>query len=316
MGANTHIQWATHTFNCWEGCTKVSAGCKFCYAETRNARFGGGEAPNWGKGAPRRRTSKTNWRLPLKWNREAEKSGTRPRVFCASLADVFDAEVQHQWRADLFRLIQETPNLDWLLLTKRPQNVMPFVEAALMEAASLSVDADNMMNDWVEGKPPANVWLGTSVEDSRVLNRVVDLLTVPARVHFLSNEPLLGDLNLRKIPVGAYELDALKGQLRGTITRDIKFCSKIDWVICGGESGTNARIFEIEWARDLLRQCRTANVPFFMKQLGQCPVGVDEKGEWHGAPYFLYDGHDKGGNFETWPMCIGDLKVREMPEVV
>ena len=118
MSANTKIEWATHTFNPWEGCQKVGPGCDHCYAENRNARFGGGVAINWGPGAPRRRTSEANWRQPRKWNEEAKGLGIRYQVFCASLADVFDNAVDPQWRADLFYLIQTTPHLDWLLLTK------------------------------------------------------------------------------------------------------------------------------------------------------------------------------------------------------
>src|SRR5438309_1214907 len=117
MGENTSIAWCNHTFNPWEGCTKVSAGCAHCYAETRNHRFG---ADNWGKGKPRRRTSDANWKLPYKWNAQAEKHGTRLRVFCASLADWLDDEVPVEWLANLLKLIHQTPNLEWLMLTKRP----------------------------------------------------------------------------------------------------------------------------------------------------------------------------------------------------
>jgi protein gp37 len=123
MSENSKIEWTDHTFNPWEGCQKVSPGCDHCYAETRNARFAGGTAINWGPGAPRRRTSPANWRKPPQWNKTHAEffaaHGRRQRVFCASLADVFDNAVDEQWRADLFALIRATPNLDWLLLTKR-----------------------------------------------------------------------------------------------------------------------------------------------------------------------------------------------------
>ncbi len=122
MGDTTQIEWCDATFNPWEGCQKVSPACDNCYAEVRNIRFNG-SAINWGPGAPRRRTSAANWRKPIKWNREAKRDGTRPFVFCASLSDVFDNEVDPAWRADLFKLIGETPNLVWLLLTKRIGNV-------------------------------------------------------------------------------------------------------------------------------------------------------------------------------------------------
>ena len=119
MSENSKIEWTDHTFNPWEGCQKVGPGCDHCYAETRNARFAGGIAVNWGPGAPRRRTSAANWQQPLRWDKNHEaffaQHGRRQRVFCASLADVFDNAVDPQWRQDLFALIQRTPNLDWLL---------------------------------------------------------------------------------------------------------------------------------------------------------------------------------------------------------
>ncbi|MGF6547187.1 protein gp37 [Paraburkholderia youngii] len=127
MSQNSKIEWTDHTFNSWEGCQKVGPGCDHCYAETRNARFAGGTPINWGPGAPRRRTSAANWRKPLQWNAQHDeffaKHGRRQRVFCASLADVFDNEVDPLWRRDLFELIERTPDLDWLLLTKRIGNV-------------------------------------------------------------------------------------------------------------------------------------------------------------------------------------------------
>lgn len=120
MAENTSIEWADHTFNPWTGCTKVSHGCDGCFAESWAKRSG---TVRWGVGEPRRRTTNANWRLPPKWNAQAEREGRRFRVFCASLADVFDNEVPQEWRDDLFRLIERTPRLDWLLLTKRVGNV-------------------------------------------------------------------------------------------------------------------------------------------------------------------------------------------------
>ena len=112
MGEHSKIEWTTHTFNPWVGCTKVSLACDHCYAETWAKRSG---LVTWGPSRPRRRTSETYWSTPLKWNREAVATGTRPRVFCASLADVFDNEVPDDWRADLWALIRSTPELDWIL---------------------------------------------------------------------------------------------------------------------------------------------------------------------------------------------------------
>lgn len=121
MAENSGIEWTHHTFNPWIGCTKVSPACDQCYAEEWNRRYEGGK--NWGPHADRRKTK--SWSAPLKWNREAEAKGLRYRVFCASLADVFDnhKSILPEWRAELWLLIKATPHLDWLLLTKRPQNI-------------------------------------------------------------------------------------------------------------------------------------------------------------------------------------------------
>lgn len=121
MADNTNIEWADCTFNPWIGCTKVSPACDNCYAEAlMDVRHG---RVSWGAGNDRSRTAASTWRQPRKWNRDAIAAGTRPFVFCASLADVFDNEVDLEWRADLFELIEETPSLVWLLLTKRIGNV-------------------------------------------------------------------------------------------------------------------------------------------------------------------------------------------------
>src|SRR4030067_1121237 len=125
MGEKTKIQWCDHTFNCWEGCTKIGPGCDFCYAETRNQRFHGGR--HWGAGAPRLLRSDKYWNEPLKWERNhkafVQEHGHRQRVFCASLADVFDNEAPEGQRDRLFTLIRANPHRDWLVLTKRIGNV-------------------------------------------------------------------------------------------------------------------------------------------------------------------------------------------------
>jgi len=121
---NSGISWTTHTFNPWVGCTKVSAGCVHCYAETLNKRTG---HANWGPGAERRVTSDVNWRKPIKWNRQADAAGERTKVFCASMADVFDEEAPAYARERLWTLIRMTPFLDWQLLTKRPTNIRRFL---------------------------------------------------------------------------------------------------------------------------------------------------------------------------------------------
>jgi protein gp37 len=263
VSENTKIEWADHTFNPWEGCTKVGPGCDHCYAETRNNRFGGG---NWGAGAPRRRTSEANWKLPLKWNRQAEAQGVRFRVFCASLADVFDNEVDPVWRLDLFKLIAQTPNLDWLLLTKRIGN------------------AKNMLGDYQSVSLLPNIWLGITVVNQEEADRdIPKLLAFPARVRFLSMEPLLG-------PVDLSEWLNFYNTIAGTNT--ITNQRALSWVIAGGESGPGARPMEAEWVRGLRNQCNKAGVPFLFKQWG----------EW--APNWLNDGSGKTEGSE-WMDKIG-----------
>jgi protein gp37 len=200
MGENTTIEWTAtvtadgrtlpgYSFNPWVGCLKVSPGCDHCYAEGWAKRSG---LVTWG--GPRRRTSIANWGKPIRWDREAAAAGVRKRVFCASLADVFDNEVPSLWREDLWELIEDTPNLDWLLLTKRIGNAKGMLPA-----------------NWGDGY--ANVMLGASIVNQDEADRdIVKLLALPARVRFLSCEPLLGPINLRQIHHdGTVEVDALTG---------------------------------------------------------------------------------------------------------
>lgn len=272
MGADTKIEWCDHTFNPWEGCTKVSPGCAHCYAEARNARFSGGTAALWGKGKPRRRTSEANWRQPLKWDRFQETSGAvhhggeRPRVFCASLADWLDDEVPVEWLADLLDVIRRTPNLDWLLLTKRPENWdrrVYEVRIAAMKGDTARDDAIYAFTDsWMIGSAPGNVWIGTTVEDQqRADERIPHLLKIPAKVRFLSCEPLLGPVDLR--------LMSHLGPVERVNQNFVKQDCLINWVICGGESGPGARPMRPDWARSLRDQCAAAGVPFLFKQWGE-----------------------------------------------
>lgn len=255
MAEHSAIEWTDHTFNPWEGCQKVGPGCDHCYAETRNARFAGGTAINWGPGAPRRRTSAANWRKPLVWNSTAglfyAQHRRRQRVFCASLADVFDNAVDPQWREDLFALIRNTPNLDWLLLTKRIGNV----------AAMIST---------IPGWLPDNVWLGATIVNQVEADRdIPKLLAVPARIRFLSMEPLLGPVDLASS--GALWSD-MNGNIVDARSRGLR---GIDWVIVGGESGSGARPMHPDWARSLRDQCAAAGVAFLFKQWGEWTPGVN-----------------------------------------
>ena len=267
MSENTKIEWATHTFNPWEGCQKVGPGCDNCYAEARNARFAGGTAINWGPGAPRRRTSEANRQLPYRWNRNHDKffaeHGRRQRVFCSSLADVFDNAVDPAWRDNLFALIAATPNLDWLLLTKRIGNVGNMLPVPF--------DFD---------KHFPNVWLGATIVNQEEADRdIPKLLTVPAAKRFLSMEPLLGPVDLTEVQVPA-EHDKLNhsgyypSRFNALTTEyDDKHFHQppiaIDWIIVGGESGPNARPMHPAWARSLRDQCLAAGVPYLFKQWGE-----------------------------------------------
>ena len=190
MGQDTKIEWAHHTFNPWTGCTKVSPACDHCYAEGWSKRAGD-RVGKWGPGAPRVRTTSSNWKQPLRWNAEAERLGVRYRVFCASLADVFDNEVPAEWRAELLRLIDETPNLDWLLLTKRIGNANAMLDVA---------EAIVCQSEWTNYYPRRNVWIGASITSQAEADRDIQkLLAVPAAKRFLSMEPLLGPVSFEGV---------------------------------------------------------------------------------------------------------------------
>lgn len=273
MGELSKIEWTDHTLNPWIGCTKVSEACRSCYAEVstpaRVFRSKGEET--WGPGSVRHETQ--SWEADLRrWHREAIADGVRRRVFCASLADIFE---QHPalpaLRARLFPAIEAAPGLDLLLLTKRPENVLGMVPPAWLE-------------NW-----PKQVWLGTTVESQqRAEERIPHLLRVPAAVRFLSIEPMLGpvDLDPPTCPTcGGHQTARSDDPEDGTL-----FCQEhgdemeysawldpcadeeqagVNWVIVGGESGRRARPLHPEWARAVRDQCAVAEVPFFFKQWGE-----------------------------------------------
>lgn len=295
--AETTIEW-TRGPNGEKGFTKVGPGCDHCYAEAGfDKRL---KVAKWGAGQPRKRTSPGNWLLPLRWNAEAERLGVRYRVFCASLADVFDNEVPAEWRDDLFDLIGATPHLDWLLVTKRIGNVR------------------QMIPDRWSVRTPINLWLGITVVNQAEADRdIPKLISLEVAVRFLSMEPLLGNVDILKwldpwtcadcefhgsenecgpdgcakcgnenafdnsdscLHCGADDQSAKPscpncGSHR-SFERDygFKFDSErklIDWVIVGGESGPGARPMHPQWVRDIRDQCIDAGVPFFFKQWGE-----------------------------------------------
>ncbi|OJB35408.1 phage Gp37/Gp68 family protein [Burkholderia ubonensis] len=265
MSENSNIEWTDHTFNPFIGCTKVSPGCDHCYAEhlmdTRMHKV------VWGPRGERVRTSASTWRQPVRWNaRHAEffaAHGRRQRVFCASLADVFDNAVDPAWRRDLFELIASTPNLDWLLLTKRIGNVAEMLRG---------IDVDRL---------PDNVWLGSTIVNQAEADRdIPKLLGVPARVRFLSMEPLLGPAELHADWI---DRNLARGRF-GCVTPDVDTPARyimpptLDWVIVGGESGHGARPMHPDWARSLRDQCMSAGVPFLFKQHGEWSPGSGDFG--------------------------------------
>lgn len=251
MSQDSKIEWTHHTFNPWSGCTKVSAGCTFCYADALPPAMR--RHAQWGD-HPRVPAGEDYWRQPLAWNRAARRAGERHRVFCASVADVFEDRTElDPWRARLFELIAQTPDLDWLLLTKRPQVALRYSEQI---------------------KTASNVWLGTSVEDQRAADeRIPVLLQIPTRVRFLSCEPLLGPVRLfgdiekpgPAVTVESYSYPTDYGTGR---EHDANIQVGVDWVIVGGESGPKARPMHPEWARSLRDECVAAGVPFLFKQWG------------------------------------------------
>lgn len=360
MAEDTKIQWCDATWNPWRGCTKVSAGCAHCYADTlskRNPLTLG----VWGPNGTRVVAAEAMWREPVKWNRLAGEGklpdgspnpdGHRPRVFCASLADVFEdwtgtlsrtdgspADHSGPWqlignpaydpltlyaaRDRLGRLIRDTPNLDWLLVTKRPENV-----ARMMADHMFGVNPP----DYDTPAVPPNVWLGTSVENQAAADeRIPHLLRTPAAVRFLSMEPLLGrvDLGDNLFP----RLSQMRGLFNGACDG---WSVGVDWVIVGGESGAGARPCNVEWVRDIVRQCRAAGVAAFVKQLGAKPYDSTLGEKVPGAtvahkPSEPVTAEDcrvigaclqamtdlgirdkKGGTPAEWPT---DLRVREFPE--
>lgn len=290
MAENTKIEWAHHTFNPWIGCTKVGPGCDNCYAaDLSKARLG----VAWGPGESRRHTAASTWKQPRAWNNRAAKLGIRYRVFCASLADVFDKEVPAEWRAELFQLIRDTPHLDWLLVTKRIGNAAKMAEAA--------------------GGWPENVWLGATIVNQMEADRDIPKLlqTEGPRFRFLSMEPLLGAVNIepwlnpddtcqgcddgegygnrcsrddipraeqcpwiRAVQIvrdhGPYGADGEPA----AVTSEVR---TLDWVIVGGESGPHARPMHPDWARSLRDQCEAAGVPMLFKQWGEWEASLDRE---------------------------------------
>lgn len=309
MSENTKIEWCDHSWSPWRGCTKVSAGCANCYAETLSKR-NPAVLGQWGKGKPR--VLAKNWSDPVKWNRRYSHSiyfeprlpAYRATVF-PSLCDWLDDEVPIEWLARFLKLIHDTPNLTWLLLTKRPENWESRISGAV---SNLLQSGGNPAAVWA-GRwlkhggqySPANVWIGTSVEDQTNADwRIPELLKIPAVGRFLSLEPLLGPVDAQM----AFEnFQALNPDLS-------RRSPPVSWAIIGGESGHGARPCNVEWIRSLVAQGKHAGVATFVKQLGADPYS--ERIAPESAPLEIKRlNHPKGGDPAEWP---ADLRVRELPE--
>ena len=230
MAENSKIEWCKHTWNPWIGCTAVSPACAHCYAEElMDHRYG---RVTWGPGQDRARTAEGTWRHPLKWNREAEAAGRIDTVFCLSLGDIWDNEVDQLWRNQAFDRMRETPHLLYLLLSKRIGNAERMTDV-LKHGSSAAL--------------PPNVALGATMVDQEEWDRDMPKLkqageVLGARFTFASVEPMLGEINAR-----------------GLLP---------DWVIVGGESGRQARPIHPDWVISMRDQCEAAGVPFFFKQWG------------------------------------------------
>lgn len=269
MAENSNISWTDHTFNPWIGCTNVGPGCDHCYAEKLSTTRLGVE---WGAGKPRRRTAPGNWAKVRKWNREADafraEHGHWPRVFSASLADIFDNEIDPTWRADFWALVKATPKLQWLIVTKRVPNVERMLPA-----------------DWSAENYPHVVLIITVINQPEADRDIPRLLAIKVKYPWLlvglSIEPMLGPINLRRIrckdfvdnidrPATLYPLD---GRYQIPDCHWSQTFVKLDWIITGGESkqleGKRPLVpLQTQWVRDIAAQCSAAGVPHHFKQWG------------------------------------------------
>lgn len=355
MADTTKIEWTAtigpdgtvhpgYTFNPWIGCSKCAVGCEHCYAEADFDKRR--HVAQWGPNGTRVLTSPANWKKPLAWNRKAEKLGVRLKVFCASLADVFEAfqhpMVDAEWRRlavmqdgetaicesqpaytmdaarrDLFALIDATPHLDWLVLTKRPENIKGMWRPRILH--------DDPEHGKLGTDQRPNVWLGTSISTQADADRnIPELLKCRdlAAKLFVNAEPLVESIDLTTCCItrphemmglgGAYWCDGYAG---------------IEWLIIGGESGPHARTCEVQWLFDIIKDCADAGVPYFVKQLGSKASVFEARTDEFQYDviefyeevlgriqkpdcWFLPLKHPKGGDPAEWPP---DLRVREWP---
>jgi len=324
MSEQTKIQWADDTINFWSGCTKVSDGCKNCYAETLAGRFT--TFGQWGKGAPRK-WHESAVKLAHKLNRQpwiCDDCGMahanpgqicmtkdcqcetrhRRRIFSLSLGDWLDPEVPIEWLAKMLDVVRQCPDVDWLLVTKRPelfqQRMKALLDAWMEKDATIWPETKEndfwwFVESWKnDGHAPKNIMVLTSVENQKAADeRIPELLKIPASRRGLSVEPLLGPVDLFK----TFRIHPARAE---------QIALALDWIIIGGESGAGARPCNVDWIRSIKDQCKASGVPVFVKQLGANPEWAGWS-ESHG--YRLASIRDKkGGDMAEWPE---GLRVRE-----
>ncbi len=308
--ADTKIQWTDKTWNPVTGCTKVSQGCKNCYAESIAKRLWATQYHPNADGSPR---SFTDVRLhadrieqPLHWRNPA-------RIFVNSMSDLFHESIPPAFIAECFAVMVQATQHTFQVLTKRPERMLELLTnsdwmSRVDAAMQVRAGERGWCVDEAESWPLPNVWLGVSVEDqANADKRIPLLLQTPAAVRFLSCEPLLGPLDLSSYLTPQWYsgpmIEPRKGTIGGKAMPAVRLRPRVEWVIVGGESGNGARPFHISWARDIVRQCQAAGVSCFVKQLGAMA--------WSDLEHLhLRDNH--GGDMSEWP---SDLRVREFPGV-
>lgn len=345
MSLETSIEWTDATWNPVTGCTKVSAGCKHCYAETVAGRFWAKQYPPNADGSPRRftdvRCHPERLEEPLRWRKPR-------RVFVNSMSDLFHEDVPDEFIAAVFGVMAACPQHTFQALTKRPERMLEWFRQSALDvidpgrphywlrhsaAAYLGDGSEADLDRWCDrlwdlGGPEAdapwplpNVWLGVSCEDQpRADERIPLLLQTPAAVRFVSLEPLLGPITLRFLQPGdpPTEIDALAGT-HGVLRPHRGTCDRLNWVIVGGESGPGARPCDLAWIRSIVQQCREAGAACFVKQLGAKPYEVTSDKEYPGRNVHRVTIRrnlkvtSNGGAPAEWPE---DLRVREFPGAV
>lgn len=354
MSEKSKIQWTEFTASPWHLCSKVSEGCKNCYAwllmitrlwpivrKAWKAAFDRGDKSFadwetrevWGDNAPRV-LAKGFWEKALALDRKAAREGVRYKMF-PSMIDWLDhmpagiIDQDGRWLdknkvlADFLELIRLTTNIDWLLLTKRPEN---FPDRLLEAMGTFPEEWDtecaipqrDFVQDWWNGtEPPANVWLGVTAENQEQADkRIPELLKIPAKIRFVSYEPALGPVDFEDIVTGAIDKPGGEQHLNclsmeGLTPGDDEEYkgALINWIIVGGESGPKARPFNIEWARSTIAQCKAAAVPVFCKQLGAKPYFYPT-GSGGVGKVELQLKDPKGGDMSEWSE---DLRIRQFP---